>query len=104
MLDLTKTDLPIEHWSEGIPGIARTEKYQLGNMLYTEFYDGLSDKFLFGNITMFDHVKVCTVYPDGSISLTMPIDWVTNHKSMVQLLNDLKQLDKFLSLINHHYN
>lgn len=104
MLDLTKTTLPIEHTTSKIPGIMRFEVYKLGEMVYSEQYDDLNDHFIDGKIKMYDDIYVCTVYPGGLIQLNMPTGWVTNHKSMMQLMDDLKQLDEFLSFISDQYN
>ena len=50
------------------------------------------------------NIKVCTVYPDGSIMLTMPTSQVHDHKGMMMLVDDLKKLDEFLSIICENYN
>jgi hypothetical protein len=103
MLDLSKTDFPIKHHSECLPGIMRQEIYQLYDMVYTERYDDLSEQFLYGNITMYGDVRVCMVGADGGISMNVPTGWITDHKSMMMLIDDLTQLDVSLSFISEQY-
>lgn len=104
MLDLNKTDLPIEHRSERLPGIMRQDIYQLHDIVYTEWYDDLSGQFLYGHITMYGNEKVCVVGPDGGISMNIPTGWIQDHKSMMMHIDDLKQLDTFLCVISDQYN
>ena len=104
MLDLEKINLPIEHRTESMPGVVRHEVYTLNDMEYTEQYDDFSGRFVTGKVTMFGNIKVCTVYPDGSIMLTMPTSQVHDHKGMMMLVDDLKKLDEFLSIICENYN
>lgn len=103
MLDLSKTNLPIEHRSEGVPGIAYTEIYKLGNMVYTEWYDGVSRELLHGKLE-FLGICVCLVNPDGNISFSMPPFPVTRHKDMMVIIDDLKRIDEFLSVISEQYS
>ena len=104
MLDLEKINLPIEHRTESMPGVVRHEIYTLGDLEYTEQYDDFTGQFVTGNVTMFGKIRVCTVYSDGSIMLTMPTGQVHDHKGMMMLVNDLKKLDEFLSIICENYN
>lgn len=103
MLDLKKIDLPIQHQTESLPGIVRHEIYTLNDFEYTEVYDDLTGQFVSADVKMFGGISVCSVYPNGTISLKMPTGYVTNHKHMLEHLDDLKRLDEFLSIISEGY-
>ena len=68
----------IKHSTERIPDIVRNEIYELDDIKYVERFDDLTNKRLFGEITMYDGVKVCNVNEDGSISMCMPTNWARN--------------------------
>lgn len=94
----------IKHRTETVPGIIRNEIYELNDMIYVESFDDASGKRLFGDITMYGGIKVCSINEDGSIQMTMPTDWVTNHKSMMDLIMDVKRLDEFIATICKQYH
>lgn len=103
MLDLTKIDLPIKHRSDGVPGLAYTEVYELGDMVYTEWYDGLSKEFLHGKLEIYG-VNFCLISPEGDLSFEMPPLPIFNHKDMMSAIDDLKRIDEFLSVISVKYS
>jgi hypothetical protein len=103
MLDLEKIDLPLKHESKRIPGVLRHEIYKTDDITYTEVYDDLSGKLTHAYVTMYDGIKVCNVYEDGSIGLTMSLTWIVNRKTMLYAIDDLTRLDAFLSAINEEY-
>ena len=94
----------IKHFTERIPDIVRNEIYEMDDLRYVERFDDITGERLFGEITMYDGVKVCRVNIDGSIALTMPTDWVTNHQGMVDLGIDIDRLDAFLKDVCKNYH
>lgn len=96
-------DNQIKHRTEGIPGLLRKEIYEHEDMTYIEQYDDLTNKKILSYVTMYGGVKVCNVWDDGTISLTMPLNWVVNQKTIRDLIDDLKKLDLFLAKINENY-
>lgn len=104
MLDLEKINLPIEHRTESMPGVVRHEIYTLNDFVYTEMYDDSTGQFVSGDVKMFGEISVCHVYSGDSIMLTMPTGHVHDHKGMMMLIDDLKKLDEFLSIICEGYN
>lgn len=96
-------DKEIQRRTEVLPGIFRQEIYTVDDLAYKEYFDDETGKRLYGHITMYNGVKVCNVLEDGTISLDMPLDWVVNHKLMLNLISDLTRLDDFLSMIYKDY-
>lgn len=94
----------IIHRTECIPGLVRNEVYEYKDLIYTEQYDGETGKMMYGNVTMYDNVKVCTVYVDGSINLTLPTALAKNHKGLMWLIEDIQRLDDFLSVVVENYH
>ena len=93
----------LKHYTERIPDVVRNEIYELDDIRYTERFDDITGERLFGAITMYNGVKVCSVNPDGSITLDMPTDWVMNHKGMMDLVTDVQRLDKFIAMVCKKY-
>ena len=96
-------NLQIKHYTEGIPGIVRNEIYICDDMRYVERFDDLTGQRMFGEITMYNGIKVCGVNADGSISMRMPTDWVTSHDSMMRLVVDIERLDVFIAAVCNSY-
>lgn len=94
----------ITHQTESIPGLIRNEVYTHEDLVYTEQYDDESGKMIYGTVTMYENIKVCTVYADGSINLTMPMDLAQNHKGILLLIKDIQRLDEFLSAVVKNYH
>jgi hypothetical protein len=97
------SDSQIKHLTERIPGIVRNEIYELNGMKYVERFDDETGVRLLGEITMYGGICVCRVGFDGSIFVTLPTDWVTNHSGMLKLIEDIKQLDAFLTDVCENY-
>lgn len=93
----------LKHYTERIPDIVRNEIYELGDIRYTERFDDITGERLFGTITMYNGIKVCSVNSDGSILLDMPTDWVMNHKGMMDLVVDVQRLDEFIAMVCEKY-
>jgi hypothetical protein len=94
----------IKHKTETIPGIVRSEIYELDDLKYVERFDEETGKRLLGEITMYDGVCVCRVNADGAIYVTLPTDWVTNHRGMMSLIEDIKRLDAFMADVCQNYH
>jgi hypothetical protein len=94
----------ITHRTEGIPGLIRNEVYEYRDLIYTEQYDDETGKMMYGTVTMYDKFKVCTVYVDGSINLTMPMDLAQNHQGIMWLIKDIQRLDEFLAAVVKNYH
>lgn len=93
----------IIHTTERIPDIVRTEVYTYGDLEYSESFDDLTGTRMFGHIKMYKGIRVCSVGPDGVISMAMPTGWVTNHKDMMALIEDIQRLDEFLAAVVENY-
>lgn len=93
----------IKHTTKAIPGLIRHEIYELNDMQYVEQYDDATNTKVLAYVTMFDGIKVCNVWDDGSINLTIPLNWVVNHKSMCDLVEDITRLDQFIAMVNENY-
>lgn len=100
---MERVNSSIVHRTERIPDILRNEIYELDDIVYTVSYDDLTGKRLYGHVDMFNGVRVCSVQEDGSICLTMPTEWVMNHKGMLHIINDIKRLDEFLTAVVDNY-
>ena len=96
-------DKKIKHYVECVPGVIRNEVYELDDMKYIESFDDCSGERLYGIVTMYDGVKVCAVNVDGTIMLTMPTNWVTNHRDMMNLVVDIDRLDAFITDVCKKY-
>lgn len=94
----------IIHRTECIPGLIRNEVYEYRDLIYTEQYDDETSKMMYGTVTMYDKLKVCTVYVDGSINLTMPMDLAKNHQGIMWLIEDIQRLDEFLAAVVKNYH
>ena len=90
--------------SECLPGIVRYEIYEYKDIAYREQYDDETGKMVFGKVDMFGGVNVCTVYPNGSINVTIPTDTASNHERLMWLIEDLQRLDEFLSAVVENYH
>ena len=97
------TDKRIKHYTERIPDIVRNEIYELDDMRYVERFDDITGERMFGTITMYNGVKVCSVNSDGSIVLDMPTNWVVNHNGMMSLVDDVNRLDEFIAMVCKKY-
>lgn len=75
----------------------RKQTYTTDKLRYEELYDTEAGRHLSGQVYLYDKIRVCSVFNRESIFLTMPVDWVMNHKDMLALIEDLKTLDAFLS-------
>ena len=98
------SELNIKHRTERIPGLTRSEIYQLDDIVYTEQFDDVTGARLFGAITMYDHIRVCLVAEDGTVNVNIPTNWVTNHEDMMSLIADVERLDAFISAVCKNYN
>lgn len=94
----------LKYYTERIPDVMRNEIYELDDIRYVERFDDVTGKRLFGAITMYNGIKVCNVNEDGSISMCMPTDWITNHKGMMELVTDVQRLDKFIAMVCKKYS
>lgn len=81
----------------------RTETYTTDAIRYEEVYDTETGKQVNGIVYMYDKIQVCAVFNRESIGLTMPVDWVMNHKDMLALIANLKTLDEFLCQMVPNY-
>ena len=89
--------MKMQHKVEECPYLGmRTEVYTTDAIRYEEIYDTEADRQVSGMVYMYDKIRVCTVFNRESIFLTMPVDWVTNHRDMLALIDDLRMLDAFL--------
>lgn len=93
----------IKHHTEMLPGVCRTEIYQLADIEYREMFDDLTGDRLSGSITMYGGVHVCGVAADGTLIMNFPTGWVLGHKEMMLLIEDIKKLDCFLSAVCKEY-
>lgn len=93
----------IKHHTERLPGVCRTEVYQVADIVYKEMFDDLSGDRVSGNISMYDGIHVCGVGSDGTLNMNFPTGWVFGHKEMMLLVEDIKRLDEFLSAVCEGY-
>ena len=93
----------IKHHTKVLPGIVRNEVYEYEDIKYTERFDDVTGKRMFGMITMYNGVTVCHVHENGSIILEMPTNWVTNRKDVKDLVADIERLDEFLAAVCKNY-
>ena len=96
-------DKSITYRTERLPEVFRREIYELDDMAYTITYDDLTGERMLGEVTMYKGIRVCLVGADGVISMNMPTGWVTSHKEMVLLAEDVKRLDAFISAVCKEY-
>lgn len=96
-------DNRVKHYTERIPDIVRNEIYEFDDIRYVERFDDVTGERLFGSITMYNGVKVCSVNSDGSIVLDMPTSWVMSHKDMMSLVEDVNRLDAFIAIVCKNY-
>ena len=93
----------IKHHTERLPGVCRTEVYQLEDIEYKEMFDDLTGDRVSGSVAMYDGVHVCGVAADGTLSMNFPTGWVFGHKEMMLLIEDIKRLDAFLAAVCKGY-
>ena len=93
----------IKYRTEVLPDICRTEIYELDDRKYEVMYDH-TDKRVSAQVTMYNGTRVCYVTPEGTLGMTMPTGWVTNHKTMMLLMDDIKRLDEFLAAVVENYH
>ena len=93
----------INHHTERLSGICRTEVYQLEDIEYKEMFDDLTGDRLSGSVTMYGGVHICGVGADGTLIMNFPTGWVFGHKEMMQLTEDIKRLDAFLAAVCKGY-
>ena len=94
----------IKHRTERIPDIARSEIYEFEDMVYTEMFDDVTGARMFGHVTMYNGIRVCSVHEDGTITMDMPTNWVTCHNDMVALSVDVQRLDFFITAVCNNYH
>lgn len=94
----------ILHRSERLPGIVRNEIYEYKDIVYTEQYDDETNEMIHGNVTMFDGLRVCSVYKDGSINISQFPNIAVNRKWLMTLIEDLQRMDEFLSVVVKNYH
>jgi hypothetical protein len=94
----------IKHYTERLPGIVRNEIYECDDLKYIERFDDLTGERLCGTIAMYNNVTVCYVNENGSISLDMPTNWVTNHSDIMGLIADVERLDTFIAAVCKNYH
>ena len=95
--------MDIKHYTKELPGIVRCEYYEYEDLKYIETFDPLDGKRMYGDVEMYNGVPVCTVGADGRILLHIPLGWVHDHESMMDLMSDIKRLDEFLAAVCENY-
>ena len=95
--------MELKHCTKEIPGVIRYEIYELGDMKYVEEFDGVTGDRVNGEIRMYGDITVCHVSESGTISLRMPLEWVTGPVEMRDLILDLQKMDDFLAAVCEKY-
>lgn len=73
------------------------------NIEYVEIYDVDTGIYLNGCVTMYGNIKMCSVYQDGTIHMTVPIELIVNRQGISKFVEDLQLMNQFLSEVNPRY-